>query len=114
MAGSLRPDDPEVLGQGDSPTKSQMRLPGLAENKETGGSPFAPCEIRRSTKLKNQELPPTKLLPFAERIGDRSAYISMIALVSSNCSPRLGPQDPVNRATIIASAGESTLQLSNP
>jgi hypothetical protein len=30
---------------------------GSPENKETGGSPFAPCEIRRSTNRKNQELP---------------------------------------------------------
>src|SRR4029450_3929201 len=104
---------PLKLSAGRPPTKWQMRL-WVAENKETGGSPFAPCEIRRSTKSKDRQLPTGLTHSLPTGISDRSAYISMVALVGPNCSPRLGPQDPVNSPRKIASAGEPPLQFSDP
>ncbi len=47
---------PESFPVGRPPTKSQLRL-RTAENKETGGSPFAPCEIRRSINRKIHNSP---------------------------------------------------------
>jgi hypothetical protein len=53
MAGLLSRSDPEVQGNRDE----RICVREGSQKKETGGSPFAPCEIRRSTKSKNQELP---------------------------------------------------------
>jgi len=106
--------DPQAFGQGSPVPPGRKCVCGVAENKETGGSPFAPCEIRRSTKSKDRQLPTGLTHSLPTGISDRSAYISMVALVGPNCSPRLGPQDPVNSATIIASASEPPLQFSDP
>jgi hypothetical protein len=51
--GGRRTEPLKAFGPGDLPP-SRKCVCGVAENKETGGPPFAPCEIRRSTKLKNQ------------------------------------------------------------
>jgi hypothetical protein len=113
MAGSSCRGDSQAFWR-DPNSKSQMRLRGRPKIRRPAVRPLRPAKSAGQQIEKIKKSPPAWIVSFAERIGYRSAYIPMIELVSSNRSPRLGSQDPVNRAAIIASASEPPLQFSDP
>ena len=84
----------------EEPFSKAKKLAGRSVKMATGGSPFAPLRFRRSTNRKSSNWPLN---------GSARVRVTVVRLVGPDCTPRLGPQDSIDRSAIIAGAAESAL-----
>ena len=82
------------------PFSKIKKVAGRSEKNGDRRFALAPLRFRRSTNRKSSNWPVN---------GSARVRVTVVRLVGPDCTPRLGPQDSIDRSAIIAGAGESAL-----